>query len=41
LGEVRYASLAKQNPEAAKVLFEQNEKDAKEKREFYKDKASR
>ena len=41
MGEVRYASLAKQNPEAAKVLFEQNEKDAKEKREFYKDKAAR
>ena len=41
MGEVRYASLAKQNPEAAKVLFEQNEQDAKEKREFYKEKASR
>ena len=41
MGEVRYASLAKQNPEAAKVLFEKNEQDAKEKREFYKEKASR
>ncbi len=41
MGEVRYASLAKQNPEAAKVLFEKNEQDAKLKREFYKAKASK
>lgn len=35
MGEVRYASLAKQNPENAQRLFAQNEQDAKEKREFY------
>ena len=41
MGEVRYASLAKQNPEAAKALFEKNEQDAREKRAFYKEKAER
>ena len=35
-GEVRYTSLAKQFPEAAKVLFEQCEEDAKARREAYK-----
>lgn len=41
LGEVRYASLQKQNPDAAKTLFEKNEEDARLKREFYKEKASK
>ena len=35
-GEVRYTSLAKQFPEAAKSLFAQQELDAKERRENYK-----
>ncbi len=39
MGEVRYASLAKQNPDAAKVLFAKNEQDALDKRTFYKKKA--
>ncbi len=39
MGEVRYASLAKQNPDAAKILFAKNEEDAKEKRAFYERKA--
>ncbi len=38
-GEVRYASLAKQNPDAARILFAQNEQDAAKRREFYKKKA--
>ncbi len=40
MGEVRYASLAKQNPDAAKILFAKNEEDAAKKREFYKKKAA-
>ena len=39
MGENRYASLAKQNPETAKVLFAENEAEAAQKREFYKKKA--
>ena len=39
MGEVRYASLAKINPDSAKVLFEKNEKDAAAKRAFYARKA--
>ncbi|HIS58805.1 MAG TPA: pyruvate:ferredoxin (flavodoxin) oxidoreductase [Candidatus Limadaptatus stercoravium] len=39
MGEVRYASLVKQNPDAAKVLFEKNERDAAQKRAFYARKA--
>ena len=39
MGEVRYASLAKINPDAAKVLFEKNERDAATKRAFYARKA--
>ena len=35
-GEVRYTSLARQFPDAAKVLFEQQEEDAKERLESYK-----
>ena len=35
-GEVRYTTLAKQFPEAAKVLFEQAEEDAKYRRDSYK-----
>ena len=35
-GEVRYTTLAKQFPEAAKVLFEQAEEDAKYRRDAYK-----
>ncbi|MDD4839687.1 MAG: pyruvate:ferredoxin (flavodoxin) oxidoreductase [Clostridia bacterium] len=41
MGEVRYASLVKQNPDAAKMLFAKNEQDAKEKRDFYKMKAEK
>ncbi len=41
MGEVRYASLVKQNPEAAQILFAKNEQDAKEKREFYTKKAGK
>ena len=39
MGEVRYASLVKQNPDAAKVLFAKNEQDAAAKRAFYARKA--
>ena len=39
MGEVRYASLVKQNPDAAKVLFAKNEQDAATKRAFYARKA--
>ena len=39
MGENRYASLAKQNPETAKILFAENEAEATKKREFYKKKA--
>ncbi|MEG2688394.1 MAG: thiamine pyrophosphate-dependent enzyme, partial [Clostridia bacterium] len=39
MGEVRYASLAKLNPDSAKILFAKNEEDAYKKREFYKKKA--
>ena len=41
LNETRYASLAKQNPEAAQALFKKNEDDSKKKREFYKAKAEK
>lgn len=37
-GEVRYSSLMKQNPDAAKTLFKQNEEDAAARRAFYKSK---
>lgn len=36
MGEVRYSSLAKANPEAADALFDKTEKDAKERFETYK-----
>ncbi|MBA4601626.1 pyruvate:ferredoxin (flavodoxin) oxidoreductase [Thermoactinomyces mirandus] len=36
MGEVRYASLAKQYPEQAEELFEKTMQDAKERYEFYK-----
>lgn len=36
MGEVRYATLKKQFPEAAEALFEKTEKDAKERLENYK-----
>jgi pyruvate-ferredoxin/flavodoxin oxidoreductase len=39
MSEVRYSSLVKQNPDAAQILFKQNEEDAKERREYYKSKA--
>jgi len=39
MNETRYASLSKMNPDAAKALFEKNEKDAAKKREFYTKKA--
>ena len=39
MNETRYASLAKVNPEAAKVLFAKNEEDAAKKRAFYIKKA--
>jgi len=39
MNENRYASLAKMYPDAAKTLFEKNEADAKNKREFYQKKA--
>ena len=39
MGEVRYASLVKQNPDAAQILFAKNEKDAAIKRAFYARKA--
>jgi pyruvate:ferredoxin (flavodoxin) oxidoreductase, homodimeric len=35
-GEIRYSSLKKQNPEAAEKLFAQNEKEAKERADYYK-----
>ena len=35
------SNCKKQNPEAAKTLFEKNEQDAREKRAFYKEKAER
>ena len=35
-GETRYASLLKQFPDVAEKLFEEHEKDAKERRESYK-----
>ena len=38
-GLLRYASLVKQNPDAAKVLFAKNEQDAATKRAFYARKA--
>ncbi|HKL94608.1 MAG TPA: pyruvate:ferredoxin (flavodoxin) oxidoreductase [Clostridia bacterium] len=41
MGEVRYASLVKQNPDAAKVLFAKNEADATARRELYKQKAGK
>lgn len=41
MGEVRYASLVKQNPDAAKVLFAKNEEDATARREMYKRKAGK
>lgn len=34
--EIRYSSLAKQNPDIAKALFEKNEKDAAVRLESYK-----
>ncbi len=40
MNETRYASLAKVNPEAAKVLFAKNEEDAAKKRAFYIKKAA-
>ncbi len=40
MNETRYASLAKLNPEAAKVLFAKNEEDAAKKRAFYIKKAA-
>ncbi|MGI6144710.1 MAG: pyruvate:ferredoxin (flavodoxin) oxidoreductase [Peptococcia bacterium] len=40
LGEVRYSSLLKSFPDEAKKLFEQAEKDAKERYEFYKNLSS-
>ncbi len=40
LNETRYASLAKMNPDAAKVLFAKNEEDAAKKRAFYIKKAA-
>jgi pyruvate-ferredoxin/flavodoxin oxidoreductase len=39
--EIRYSSLAKQNPEIAKVLFEKNEKDAQNRLNAYKHLASK
>ena len=39
MNETRYASLAKMNPDAAKVLFAKNEEDAAKKRAFYVKKA--
>jgi len=36
MGEVRYASLAKQFPEDAEALFAKTEQDAKERLENYK-----
>jgi pyruvate-ferredoxin/flavodoxin oxidoreductase len=36
MGEVRYASLAKQFPEAADALFEKTQRDALERLEGYK-----
>ncbi len=41
MNETRYASLAKQNPEAAQALFKKNEDDSRKKREFYKAKAEK
>ena len=41
MNETRYASLAKQNPEAEKALFKNNEDDSRKKREFYKAKAEK
>ncbi len=40
MNETRYASLAKVNPDAAKVLFAKNEEDAAKKRAFYVKKAN-
>ena len=40
MNETRYASLAKMNPDAAKVLFAKNEEDAAKKRAFYVKKAA-
>ena len=40
MNETRYASLAKMNPDAAKVLFAKNEDDAAKKRAFYVKKAA-
>ena len=40
MNETRYASLAKMNPDAAKVLFAKNEEDAAKKRAFYLKKAA-
>jgi len=39
MNETRYASLLKMNPDAAQALFAKNEKDAADKRDFYKKKA--
>ena len=39
MNETRYASLARMNPDAAKVLFAKNEEDAAKKRAFYVKKA--
>lgn len=41
MGEVRYASLSKQFPEAAEALFEKTEKDAKERLAGYKELAAK
>jgi pyruvate-ferredoxin/flavodoxin oxidoreductase len=39
LNEVRYASLAKSNPEKAEILFEKAEKDAKDRLKTYENMA--
>ena len=40
MNETRYASLAKMNPDAARVLFAKNEEDAAKKRAYYVKKAA-
>ena len=37
MNEVRYNSLAKKNPEAAKEILEQNKKDAIKRYNYYKE----